>query len=346
MGCISACILLLMTLPYLNSPVRPGVWQPPVAVALAKDFPLNQNLSEHILICQQCGQGPEDMTFDQDGALWTGLENGDIVKLPPPYFSSTHQVIANTGGRPLGLRFDNQQRLVVADAEKGLIRLEDNNSWTVLADQFQGSKLIFVDHLAIANNGNIYFSDASSRFGYDNFIMDFIEASHTGRVFVWRATTQSLELLADGLFFANGVALNIDESVLYINETGQSRTLALNLETNELSTFIHLPGLPDNLFMDRNGLLWISIISLNNPLVSDLATYPNIRRWLGGLPTKLVKPNSHYAMTVAVDTQGVVVHNLQADSGYTQITTTVRNGNRLFLGSLHHSAIGVVNLPE
>lgn len=345
-GCVAGCILVLFILPYSVSSVRPNAWQPQQPVSLAADYAPNNHLSDFALICQQCGVGPEDITLDNNGALWTGLANGDIVKLPSLYFTSKHQVIANTGGRPLGLRFDHLQRLVVADADKGLIRLESNNTWSVLADTYQGKKLRFVDHLVIAQNGDIYFSDASTRFGYHDFVLDFIEASHTGRIFVYRATTNTLELLVDGLFFANGVALNSDQSELYINETGRSRTLKLDLTRNELSTFIDLPGMPDNLFLDGEGLLWISLIGLNDPLITQLASYPMVRRWIGGLPRTFLKPSSNYAMTIAVDTKGNVVHNLQADSGYTQITTTVRNGNFLYLGSLHHNNIAALRLPE
>lgn len=345
-GCVLGCILSLLILPYSLSPVRPEVWQPSSAVTLNSHYAPNNKLAHYQLICQQCGQGPEDIVFDDQGALWTGLANGDIVKLLPPYDTSQPQLIANTSGRPLGMRFDNQQRLVVADADKGLIRLEPDNSWTVLANEYQGIPLIFVDHLVIANNGDVYFSDASTRFSYHDFILDFIEASHTGRIFVYRATTNTLELLVDGLFFANGVALNSDQSNLYINETGRSRTLKLDLTSNELSTFIDLPGMPDNLFLDDKGLLWISLIGLNDPLITQLASYPMVRRWIGGLPRTLLKPSSNYAITIAVDTKGNVVHNLQADSGYTQITTTVRYGNSLYLGSLHHNNIASIRLPE
>lgn len=345
-GCVGGCILSLLILPYSLSPVRPEVWQPSSAVTLNSHYAPNNKLANHQLICQPCGQGPEDITFDDQGALWTGLANGDIVKLLPPYDTRQPQLIANTSGRPLGMRFDNQQRLVVADADKGLIRLEPDSSWTVLANEYQGIPLLFVDHLVIANNGDVYFSDASTRFSYHDFILDFIEASHTGRIFVYRAATESIELLVDGLFFANGVALNADESILYINETGRSRTLALDLASNELSTFIDLPGMPDNLFLDDEGLLWISLIGLNDPLITQLASYPMVRKWIGGLPRTFLKPSSNYAMTIAVDTKGNVVHNLQADSGYTQITTTVRNGNFLYLGSLHHNNIATLRLPE
>ena len=335
----------LLILPYSLSPVRPEVWEPSTAVTLDGHFSPNNKLVNYQLICQPCGQGPEDITFDDQGALWTGLANGDIVKLLPPYDTSQPQLIANTGGRPLGMRFDNQQRLVVADADKGLIRLEPDNSWTVLANEYQAIPLLFVDHLVIASNGDVYFSDASTRFSYHDFILDFIEASHTGRIFVYRATTNTLELLVDRLFFANGVALNADESILYINETGRSRTLALDLTSNELLTFINLPGMPDNLFLDDEGLLWISVIGLNDPLITQLASYPMVRRWIGGLPKTFLKPSSNYAMTIAVDAKGNVVHNLQADSGYTQITTTVRNGNFLYLGSLNHNNMAMLTLP-
>ena len=58
-------------------------------------------------------RGPEDVVIDADGHLYTGLGDGRILRSPrggPP------TVVADTGGRPLGVEVDADGGLVVCDA--------------------------------------------------------------------------------------------------------------------------------------------------------------------------------------------------------------------------------------
>ncbi|MGH2691509.1 MAG: hypothetical protein ACRDHM_03300 [Actinomycetota bacterium] len=66
--------------------------------------------------------GPEDLAFDETGRLYTGLEDGRIIRLAAG--GRDAEVIAATGGRPLGVELSGDGRVVVCDAYRGLLRLE------------------------------------------------------------------------------------------------------------------------------------------------------------------------------------------------------------------------------
>jgi sugar lactone lactonase YvrE len=47
------------------------------------------------------GHGPEDVVVDGEGRIYTGVDDGRILRLSPD--GQRIDVIADTGGRPLGL---------------------------------------------------------------------------------------------------------------------------------------------------------------------------------------------------------------------------------------------------
>ena len=59
-------------------------------------------------------------------------------------------------------------------------------------------------------------------------------------------------------FGANGLALNADESTLFIANTGDDRILSLDMATGELSVFAESINGADGLAMDAHGYLWVA----------------------------------------------------------------------------------------
>ena len=78
------------------------------------------------------GHKPEDVALDAEGKIYAGFEDGRIMVLQPD--GTQPRVFANTGGRPLGLIFDREGNLIVADAIKGLLSMNKAGEIKVLAD--------------------------------------------------------------------------------------------------------------------------------------------------------------------------------------------------------------------
>jgi sugar lactone lactonase YvrE len=77
----------------------------------------------------------------------------------------------------------------------------------------------FADAAIEASDGTIYFSDGSARFGFDRWVLDFMEASSTGRLLKHDPGTGKVSVVLDNLAFANGVALSRDETFIIVCES-------------------------------------------------------------------------------------------------------------------------------
>src|ERR1700733_5194566 len=94
-------------------PIDPIRWQPPPSQPLpAPDF----TAGLHLVAVP--GTAPEDVVADADGNIWTGVEDGRIVRISPDG-GSVH-VVADTGGRPLGLADAPDGPPVICDSHSGL----------------------------------------------------------------------------------------------------------------------------------------------------------------------------------------------------------------------------------
>jgi sugar lactone lactonase YvrE len=99
-------------------------------------------------------------------------------------------------------------------------------------------------------------------------------------------------------FGANGLALNANQSALFIANTGDDRVLKLDLAKNVLSVFAESINGADGLAFDHKGRLWVAanqadeIVALNanGRVVARVGEFEGIRR--DGSPEGLLFPAS------------------------------------------------------
>lgn len=161
------------------TPIEPVAWQPSPVPDRSGPYAPNRRLSG-IKILPEAGPGPEAVAATADGWLYAGLQDGRVVRMRAD--GSKIETFARTGGRPLGLKFDAQGNLIVADAFRGLLSIAPDGKLTVLAGSVEGERMLFVNDLAIAADGAIWFSDSSRRFDQHHWMLDFWEARSTGRL--------------------------------------------------------------------------------------------------------------------------------------------------------------------
>ena len=119
--------------------------------------------------------GPEAIAFDDNGLMYTANEDGRIIVLNSD--GSNPQDFTQTGGRPLGLKFDSNGNLIVADAFQGLLSIDTAGQISVLTTGYGGLPFMLTDDLDIGSDGTIYFSDASSVNNLNNFNNDWGQAN-------------------------------------------------------------------------------------------------------------------------------------------------------------------------
>jgi sugar lactone lactonase YvrE len=324
---------------------RPQAWKPSPSPGLRGEFESNRRLTDAELR-PVGGAGPEDVVVDSDGRCYTGLEDGRLLCLHPD--GGEPELLAETGGRPLGLELHPAGGLVVCDADKGLLHLTSDGGLDTLVDHFEGERLKFTNNAAVAVDGTIYFTDTSRRYGIAGYKQDLLEHSGTGRLFALRPDG-ALELLLDGLQFANGVALDPEERYLLVAETGAYRIRRLWLRGDAAGRdeiFVdNLPGFPDNLSTGE-GLFWMALPSPRDRLLDALLPRPWLRHIVARLPEQLQPQPKRHGFVLGLDAAGKVVHNLQDPTGRVAMTTGARQrGDRLYLGSLSEPTVAVCRLP-
>jgi sugar lactone lactonase YvrE len=292
--------------------------------------------------------GAEDVVVADNGLVYTGTEDGSIFSVRPD--CSRVELVGHTGGRPLGIELLPDGRLLVADARVGLLAMETATGEVEhLVDSVNGHKMVFCNNAAVATNGDIWFSDSSTRHGIDHWKKDIAENTRTGRLLCRRADG-SVEKHLDGLAFANGVALAADESYVAVAETAARTVVRLWLtgEKAGRSDFLceDLPGFPDNIARGSDGLVWVTIASPRDRLVELVQRGPTpIRRAATRIPEALQPKPKRTVRVMAFDDAGDVVHDITGDaSGFHMVTGVREHDGQVWLGSLHEPAVGVIAL--
>lgn len=325
--------------------IDPGAWAAPPAPEFTGVLEPNHVLDRAERWETPGGIGPEDVVVDADGRVHTGVEDGRILRFPAG--GGTPEVVADTHARPLGLELDADGRLVICDAERGLLRAGMDGTMETLVDRYEGRPLRFTNNAAIATDGTIYFSDSSTRFPIAYYRWDLLEHRGNGRVFAFDPATGDLRLLLDGLYFANGVTMAPDESYLLVAETGRYRITRLWLageRQGQREVFTtNLPGFPDNASTGPSGIFWVAIASPRNPRLDATLPRPGVRRLIARLPERLQPQPEHYGLVVGLDADGTIRHALHGPSGsFSEVTGVREHDGWLYLGSLIESAIARV----
>lgn len=294
------------------------------------------------------GVGPEDVALDSEGRRVTGLADGRVLRLAA---GRDPELLADTGGRPLGVEVLPDGGVLVSDASRGLLRVDaTTGDVDVLAEGAGGRRVRLCDNAGVAPDGTVYFSDSSQRFDLEHWKADLLEHSGTGRLLALRPSG-AVEVVLDGLHFANGVTVPADGAFVVVAETGAYRltrhwlTGPLRGTTDVLVD--NLPGFPDNVSTGTDGLVWVALPSPRNAVLDALLPRPPaLRRLSWALPERLQPQPVRTVWVQAYDVHGRLVHDLQGTHPHLHMVTGVREHDGVVhLGSLTSSAVASFRLP-
>jgi sugar lactone lactonase YvrE len=293
------------------------------------------------------GHGPEDVALDAEGKIYAGFDDGRIKVVHP---DGAIRVFANTGGRPLGLIFDQSGNLIVADAVKGLLSVSKNGEVTVLAADADGVKFGCINDLDVGADGTIYFTEASHKYPMTEHVQDLLEHQPNGRLLALDPQTRKPRTLLRGLYFANGVAVSPDQMFVLVAETGKYRIRRVWLKEPKIGqddVFIdNLPGFPDGISSNGRDKFWLALVTPRQPLFDKLLPYPFARKVVVRLPKFLQPAPQRYSFVLGLDANGRVVENLQNGSPdcYAQIANVVERNGALYFGSIGEDTVGRFSL--
>jgi len=298
--------------------------------------------------------GPEDVALDADDNLYCGTRDGKIMRLAAPDYTEVN-VLANIGGRPLGLTFDAEQRIVTCVSGMGLVRVTRDGEVELLTDQTERSLITvqddttirMADDLDIAPDGTIYFTDATRRFDIENWGLDLLEGRPNGRLLSFDPKSRKTRTVCDYLVFPNGVCLTHDSRHLLVASTWACSILIFDLQNlaDGPRVFIRgLPGYPDNVNRSSDGGYWISLAGMRNPVMDEAMKIPGVRRRMTRRvpPTNWLFANLNIGGVLKADRAGRIVDALwdKPDGPLYMITSTCEHKGALYLGGTTNNKIG------
>lgn len=348
-----ALVLLLAVVAYLclwPVSIEPVAWQAPDNPPLTGVYAENEALSAAERLGEDVGVGPEDVAVNWQGHPVVGYKDGRIEMFSA---DGTSRTIADTGGRPLGLDYNPDGTLIVADAIKGLLSVNAQGDIKVLSTASEGLSFKFTDDVDVASDGSIYFSDGSSKFDISHHALDDVmEHGGHGRLLRYEPQSGKTETLLDGLQFANGVAVGPEENYVLINETGSYRVMRFWLkgpQAGSAEVFIDaLPGFPDGISFNGRDTFWLAIFAPRNAILDKTSAMPFLRKVMWRLPEFMKPTPVRRAFVLGLDLDGNVVHNLQyaGSDSFSPITSVEEVNGYLYLGSLSQPAFARIAVPE
>ena len=295
----------------------------PASTAAASPYAMNDRLREVEIIGLGEVDGPEDVILDADDNLYCSVRQGEIIRFLAPDHVQ-REVYAHVGGRPLGMAFDKDGGLVVCIAGMGLYRVDKERNVQKLTAEtnrspfsiIDNSRMRLADDLDIAPDGKVYFSEATIRYGFEEWVVDALEGRGNGRIIRYDPATGSTRTILRNLLFANGMCVAHDNKSVLFAETWGCRVSRYWLEGPKAGTteivIADLPGYPDNINRGSRGTYWVALAGTRTPSYDLAMTMPAFRRRMARRVAgdEWLFPNVNVGCVVHFDAEGRVLETL------------------------------------
>jgi len=339
-------------------------------------------------------KGPETVIFGKDHTMYVTTEDSRLLSLTDiqeeendkngvkKLTAKVTEVVYLGVGHQLGGAFTKDgNTLYVADVVQGLIRVNDFKSKKAKVELVasrvkvdgEWSPITYADDVAVGpKTGIVYFSDASDlkserevgKSTWDPVYMSKIDCGRgkgTGRLLQYDPSTDDVVVLADGIFFANGVTVDKDETFVMVSETMQARTLKYYLEGEKKGTIEVMadkfPGFTDGADCTSvNGLCYATLASGIPPIIKFIFSMPHpidmiLRSFVMMTPKSLIPKLVPYGGIVEISpgdstSCGQMTRLIQDPTGkdISTITGVTVHQEKLYLGSIQNNFIGVYDL--
>ena len=205
---------------------------------------------------------------DGEYVLWSDIPNNRMMRWIEGVGAAVWRYPSNSSN---GNTRDLQGRLVTCEhGGRRVTRTEPDGRITVLAERWKGKRLNSPNDVVVKSDGSIWFTDPP--YGILTDYEGNKGASEIGRCNVYRIDPRSgaVDVVIDDMDHPNGIAFNLDESRIYVADTGRTDgpegaphirvyDVAGAKRVKKGRLFVKLaPGLSDGLRFDTDGHLWTS----------------------------------------------------------------------------------------
>ena len=168
------------------------------------------------------GPGAEDVVVGlrgrDEGAVFTGTEDGSVFRIS--HDGRRVDRVAHTGGRPLGIELDLDGRLLVCDAHRGLLRVDTADRRRRAGHRPRRTARRWCSATTRRSPPTGTSGSPTPRRSTDRAVEGRLRPGHPHRhgCSAWTPTAR-IEVVLDGLAFANGVALSRGRAYVAVAET-------------------------------------------------------------------------------------------------------------------------------
>ena len=304
--------------------LKPVAYEPKVAPKFEGPTQLNEALTTSEKIQINGWLGPEDILFDDEGNLYTGVHNKDfndgrILKIDP---EGNVEEFYNAGSWAAGLHFDKRGYLIALSHKQGLISISPDGIATVLAaTDERGNPFLIPNGLDIAEDGMVYFSNTSQFSAYNIKYgrKVILEMKPIGGLFSYNPETKSVQTLIKGTYFGNGVVVSKNQEYLLMVETTKYRVLKYWLageKSGETEVFIdNLQGFPNGISIREDGSYWLGFSTKRNKALDNIHPKTGMKKLVYALPEFMQPKADRFGMVMNLSETGEIINTFYDTNG-------------------------------
>jgi sugar lactone lactonase YvrE len=200
----------------------------------------------------------EGVMCARDGTVWAADGRGACTRIAPD--GSREERVGALGGEPNGICLDAEGRVIVANLHGEVQRLDPaTGRHEVLAREASGRPTATPNFPFMDRQGHLWVSNSSVR---TDLMPAVVQPAADG--FLFRVHEGRSEIVADELWFANGVTLDAAERFVYVAETTGLRIVRFPIRADgslgareQYGPDLGTP--PDGIAFDEAGNLWVAL---------------------------------------------------------------------------------------
>ncbi len=224
---------------------------------------------------------------------YAGSRHGDIMRFMAPDYKEM-EVYAHIGGQPLGMAFDRNDNLYVCIGGMGLYRIKPDRTIEKVTTRRTAacysvnddSRLRLADDLDSADDGRIFFSEATVRYEMHEWPVDGLEARGNGRIICYDPNTGTTRTALRGAevpqrdLQSRATASRSCSRKHSAARSGATGLTARRRATTEM-VIDNLPGYPDNINLASDGNYRLAMVGMRSPSLDLAWKMPGFRKRMG-----------------------------------------------------------------
>ncbi len=216
---------------------------------------------------------PEDVVVGPDNRVWISDANAACSTIAP---DGSLKRVGVAGGKPNGINMDRDDRIIIANFGNGKVQRLDTSTGNVetICSQVGVRKLYHPNYPILDKSGNIWCTHSTDAEPPRQAIRQLIDDGYLFRI----APDGTAKILAEGIAFANGLALDADESYIYVCQTTNCNVIRYSIQSDgSLGAPEHYGpqlgelwspngdptrrGATDGCGFDQDGNLWVTLVA-------------------------------------------------------------------------------------